>query len=89
MCNNVYYTDEGSPCLLIGVFGDVHHKGIVTCIVLQSPLAPICTCMSRNSQLHSSGLWSPFFVIFVMQCVYCNWYKEWTCDSSVLGGIAQ
>lgn len=27
MCDDVYYTHEGSLCLLIWVFGEVYHKG--------------------------------------------------------------
>ena len=56
MCDNVYCTDEGSHCPLIGVFGEVRHKGY-------SYMPCVTITFGSNLRLHiqkltTSFLWS-------------------------------
>lgn len=57
VCDNVYYANEDSLCLLVGVFGEVHHKGYsyVHCVTIAS---------GSHLHLHVQKLTASFFWSF-------------------------
>jgi hypothetical protein len=60
MCNNVDDTDEGSLCPLVGVFGEVHHKGY-------SYMHYVTITFGPHLHLHAQKLSTSFLWSFGMQ----------------------